>query len=51
MPMLKDLIKTTSNIVRLNLRTKTKEIRMLRMVVSTLFPQGQNVLGVKDSAT
>ena len=47
----KGFTKTTSNPVRLNSRTKTKEIRMLRMAISTLFPQDQNALGVKASVT
>ena len=45
--MQKDLIKTVSNPVRLSLKAKTKERRMLRMAVSTLFPQDQSALDVK----
>ena len=47
----KDLIKITSSPIRLSSRTKTKERRMLGMVVSTLFPQGQNALDLKVSVT
>ena len=49
MPMLKDLTKTASSPVRLSSRAKTKARRMLRMTVSTLFPQDQSALGVKAS--
>ena len=51
MPLLKDLIKTASSLLRLSSRTKKKERRMLGMVVSTLFPQDQSALGVKASVT
>ena len=47
MPMRNDLIKTESNPVLLNSRAKIEERRMLRMVVSTLFPPDQSVLDVK----
>ena len=49
MPMEKALTRTVGNLVLLSLRVKTKEIRMLRMAVSTLFPQDLNALGVKAS--
>ena len=45
------LIKTTSSLVHLSSRTKTKERRILGMAVSTLFPQDQSTLGVKASVT
>ena len=45
MPIQEDLIKTTSGSVRLSLRTKTKERRMLRKAVSTLFPQNPKYFG------
>ena len=51
MLMLKDLIKTVSNLAHLSSRTKIKERRMLGMVVSTLFLQDQNALNVKVSDT
>ena len=51
MPMLKDLIKIASSLVRLSSRTKKKERRMRGMAVSTLFPQDQSALGVKVSVT
>ena len=51
MPMLKDLRKTASSLACLSSRTKIKEIRMLGMAVSTLFPQDQNALDVKASDT
>ena len=51
MSMLEDLIKTTSSPIRLSLRTKTKERRVLGIAVNTLFPQDQNALGVKVSIT
>ena len=47
MSMLKDLIKTASNLAHLSSRTKTKERRMLGMAVSTLFLQDLNALDVK----
>ena len=51
MPIQEDLIKTASSPVRLSSRTKTKERRILGIVVSTLFPQDQSALGVKVSIT
>ena len=45
MPIQEDLIKTTSSSVRFSLRTKTKERRMLRKAVSTLFPQNPKYFG------
>ena len=47
MPMLKDLTRTATSLVRLNSRAKTKGRRMLGMIVSTLFPPDLSVLGVK----
>ena len=41
--------RTAGNPVLLNLKTKTKGRRMLRKVVSTLFPQDLSVLGVMTS--
>ena len=43
--------KTAGNLVLLSLKAKTKGRRMLRKVVSTLFPQDLSVLGVKTSVT
>ena len=43
--------RTASNPVLLSLKAKIKERRMLRKVVSTLFPQDLSVLGVKTSGT
>ena len=43
--------RTAGNPVLLSLKGKTKGRRMLRKVVSTLFPQDLNVLGVKVSGT
>ena len=43
--------RTIDNPVLLSLKGKTKAIRMLRKVVSTLFPQDLSVLGVKASGT
>ena len=43
--------RTTGNPVLLSLKAKTKERRMLRKVVNTLFPQDLSVLGVKASVT
>ena len=43
--------RTAGNPVLLSLRGKTKGRRMLRKVVSTLFPQDLSVLGVKASGT
>ena len=47
MLMRKDLIRTVSNLVLLILRAKIEERRMLRMVVSMLFPSDQRALDVK----
>ena len=47
MPMLKGLNKTVSSPACLSSRAKTKGRRMLRMVVSTLFPQDLSILDVK----
>ena len=47
MPMRKDSTKTVSDPVLLNSKAKTKERRMLRMVVSTLFPPDQSASDVK----
>ena len=47
MPMQKDLIKIARNSVLLNSKAKTEERRMLRMVVSTLFPPDQSASDVK----
>ena len=41
--------RTVGNPVLLNLKAKTKGRRMLRKVVSILFPQDLSVLGVKVS--
>ena len=41
--------RTVGNPVLLNLKAKTKGRRMLRKVVSILFPQYLSVLGVKVS--
>ena len=43
--------RTAGNLVLLSLKTKTKERRMLRKVVNTLFPQDLSALGVKASVT
>ena len=43
--------RTAGNLVLLRLKGKTKGRRMLRKVVSTLFPQDLSVLGVKASGT
>ena len=43
--------RTAGNPVLLNLKAKTKGKRILRKVVSTLFPQELSVLGVKASVT
>ena len=50
MPMGGTSTRTTGNPVLLNLKGKTKGRRMLRKVVSTLFPQDLSVLGVKASS-
>ena len=47
MPMQKDSTRTVGNPVRLSLRAKIEERRMLRMSVSTLFPPDQSVSDVK----
>ena len=47
MPMQKDLIKIVSSPVRLSLRAKTEEKRMLRKAVSTLFPSNLSASNVK----
>ena len=47
MPMQNDLIRTTSNPILLNSKAKIEERRMLRMMVSTLFPPDQSALDVK----
>ena len=50
--MRKDATKIeVGNPVLLSSRAKTKRRRMLRMAVSTLFPQDLSALGVKDSVT
>ena len=51
MPMERVSTRTIGNLVLLNLKAKTKERRMLRKVVSTLFPQDLSDLGVKASVT
>ena len=43
--------KTTGNPVLLSLKVKTKGKRMLRKVVSTLFPQDLSALAVKALVT
>ena len=45
--MRKDLTRTESNPILHNSRVKTKGRRMLRMAVSTLYPQDQSALGFK----
>ena len=45
------LTRNASNPVLLSLKAKTKGKRMLRKVVSTLFPQDLSVLGVKVLVT
>ena len=45
------MTRTVGNPVLLSLKAKTKGRRMLRKVVSTLFPQDLSVLGVKASVT
>ena len=49
MPMGRASTRTVGNLVLLSLRAKTKGRRMLGMIVNTLFPQDQSVLGVKAS--
>ena len=51
MPMGGTLTRTAGNPVFLSLKGKTKGKRMLRRVVSTLFPQDLRVLDVKASGT
>ena len=51
MPMGKASTRTVGNSVLLNSRAKTKERRILGMVVNTLFLQDLSVLGVKASVT
>ena len=41
--------RTAGNLVLLSLKDRTKGRRILRKVVSTLFPQDLNALGVKAS--
>ena len=48
---MKNQDKTASSLAHLNSITRTKERRMLGMIVSTLFPQDQNALGVKALVT
>ena len=43
--------RTVGNPVLHYLKVKTKERRMLRKVVNTLFPQNLSALGVKASVT
>ena len=45
------MTRTAGNLILLSLKGKTKGRRMLRKVVSTLFPQDLSVLGVKASGT
>ena len=49
--MEKSSTRTAGNSVLFSLKAKTKGKRMLRKVVSTLFPQDLSVLGVKASVT
>ena len=49
MPMKGVSTRIAGNPVFLSLKGKTKGRRMLRKVVSTLFPQDLNALGVKAS--
>ena len=51
MPIGRVLTRTVDNLVVLSLKVKTKGRRMLEMVVSTLFLQDQNALGVRVSVT
>ena len=51
MPMERASTRTIGNLVLLSLKVKTKGRRMLRMAVSTLFPQDLSALGVKTSVT
>ena len=43
--------RTAGNPVLLSVKAKTKGRRMLRKVVSTLFPQDLSAMGVKASVT
>ena len=43
--------RNAGNPILLSLKAKTKGRRMLRKVISTLFPQDLSVLGVKASVT
>ena len=45
------MTRIASNPILLSLKGKTKGRRMLRKVVSTLFPQDLSALGVKASGT
>ena len=45
------MTRTAGNLVLFSLKGKTKGRRMLRKVVSTLFPQDVSALGVKASVT
>ena len=45
------MTRTAGNPILLNLKGKKKGRRMLRKVVSTLFPQDLSVLDVKASST
>ena len=47
MPMQKDSTRIESNLVLHNSRAKIEGRRMLRKVISTLFPPDQNASGVK----
>ena len=49
MPMGRASTRTVGNPVLHSSRAKIKGRRMLRMAVSTLFPQDRNALGVKAS--
>ena len=51
MPMEGTLTRTAGNPILLSLKGKTKGGRMLRKVVSKLFPQDLSVLDVKASGT
>ena len=51
MPMERVSTRTAGNLVLLSLKAKIKGRRMLRKVVSTLFPQDLSALGVKASFT
>ena len=51
MPIERTLTRIAGNLVLLSLRVKIKGRRILRMVVSTLFPQDLSALGVMVSVT